>query len=129
MQDKKKAESTRKRVHIGMTLIILVTILLAAEFKEQNVIGTIFSAANYTYGPLLGLFMFGILTKRKLDDGLAWIICIVIPVIMFTVKSYEAELFNGYQFGFELLGINGLLCFIGLYFLPTKKETETLIDQ
>jgi SSS family transporter len=131
MPDQKKAERTRKWVHVGMSVIILLTILLAARFKEQNVIGAIFSAANYTYGPLLGLFMFGIITQRRLDDRLAWIVCLVIPIAMFALKSYESDLFSDYKFGFELLGINGALCFAGLYFLSEKKTSDSidLIDE
>lgn len=132
MVDKKRAERSRKLVHIGMSVIILITILLAAEFKEQNVIGAIFSAANYTYGPLLGLFMFGILTKRKLDDSLSWIICLIVPIAIFVMKTFEADLFGGYTFGFELLGINGIICFLGLYLVSTNDKAQlrpTVIDE
>lgn len=122
MADKPNAERVRKRIHIVMTLLVFVTILLAAEFKEQNVIGTIFAAANYTYGPLLGLFFFGITTKRSLPDKWAWMVCLVIPAALFVAKHYESELFGEYRFGFELLGINGLLCYLGLWSISKKKR-------
>jgi SSS family transporter len=127
LKDQKQAEIKRKIIHILMTLILFITILLAAVYKEQNVIGSIFSAANYTYGPLLGLFFFGILTKRQINDKYAWIICIVIPIIVFIIKLFEKELFNNYKFGFELLGINGLLCFICLYSISTSQNTSSIL--
>ena len=122
MVDKTNAERVRKRIHIVMTLLVFVTILLAAEFKEQNVIGTIFAAANYTYGPLLGLFFFGITTKRSLPDNWAWLVCLIIPAALFVAKSYEAEWFGEYRFGFELLAINGLLCYLGLWSISKKER-------
>jgi Na+/proline symporter len=128
MADVKKAERTRKRVHIGMSLIILLTILLAAEFKEQNVIGTIFSAANYTYGPLLGLFMFGIISKRKINDRFAWLVCLIVPALMYAMKTYEAHLFGDYKFGYELLGINGILCYFGLFMLSKTNVSGTTFN-
>lgn len=114
-------EKIRKRVHIGVTLVMLFTILAARAFKEQNVIGAVFTAANYTYGPLLGLFFFGILTKRKLSDNYAWVICILVPTGVYFMQMYQSELFGAYKFGFELLGINGLLCFAGLW-LVSKQQ-------
>ncbi len=126
LEDKKKALKIRKIIHVVMTVILFVTILLAARFKEQNVIASVFSAANYTYGPLLGLFFFGIFTKRKLNDKLAWLVCLSIPIAIFIFKeNYEKVVFEEYRFGFELLGINGLLCFIGLFFL-SKPGVKTV---
>jgi Na+/proline symporter len=127
MEDKARAERFRKRIHIVMTLLVFFTILLAAEFKEQNVIGTIFAAANYTYGPLLGLFFFGITSKRSLPDNWAWLVCLIIPAALFVAKSYESELFGEYQFGYELLGINGILCYLGLWGI-SKRGREGLLD-
>lgn len=124
MSDKQKAERYRKVIHVAVTVIIFITIILAARLKEQNVISTIFKAASYTYGPLLGLFFFGIFTKRKVNDKWAWLVCLLIPVLLFYTMLYEKELFGAYKFGFELLGINGLLCFIGLWFMSKKGVTE-----
>lgn len=114
-EDQHKAERYRKFIHIGMTLILFIVILLANTFKENNVINTLFMMAGYTYGPLLGLFFFGILSKRKVDDTKAWIICIAVPAVLLVFKNYEADLFIHYKTGHELLGINGLLCFLGLW--------------
>lgn len=122
MEDAKKVSSIRKRVHIGMTLVLFCTILLLSVFKDGNIISSIFSAANYTYGPLLGLFFFGISTKREVSDRLAWLICISVPAALFIMKQYEATLFGDYHFGFELLGINGILCYLGLWLISKAPQ-------
>lgn len=125
MADQKKAEKTRKFIHVGMTILLFAVILLANAFKEDNVINTLFYVAGFTYGPLLGLFFFGIVSKRKVDDKKAWIICLAIPALLVLFKSYEEQLFIHYKTGHELLGINGVLCYIGLYglsFLPQKRN-------
>ena len=122
--NKAKAERTRKMIHIGMTVITFIVILLANAFKERDVINTIFTIAGYTYGPLLGLFFFGIISKRMVNDKRTWIICIIVPVLIYIFKSYEADWFDGYKSGHEILGVNGLLCYLGLYFISKPKKTE-----
>ncbi|MEX1192942.1 MAG: sodium:solute symporter [Brumimicrobium sp.] len=127
-ENKRKAEKTRKLIHIGMTAVLFFVILLANAFKETDVINTLFILAGYTYGPLLGLFFFGIISKRKVDDYYAWIICLIVPIIIFVFKTYESIWFNGYHSGHEILGVNGVLCFIGLYIISTKAKTPRTND-
>lgn len=124
--DSNKQETIRKRMHIFVTLAVFVTILLADLFKEQNVISTVFEAANFTYGPLLGLFFFGIITKRKVNDNLAWLVCILVPIGLYIMKKFESDLFGDYIFGYELLGINGLLCFFSLFLVSSKESAIKL---
>lgn len=114
-REQKKAERYRKYIHIGITVILFIVILLANEYKESNVINTLFQMAGYTYGPLLGLFFFGITSKRKVDDRYAWFVCLLIPSILLLYKTYESDLFIHYKTGHELLGINGLLCYLGIW--------------
>ncbi len=121
-ENQRKAEITRKWIHIGMTIVLFIVILLANAFKESNVINTLFHIAGYTYGPLLGLFFFGILTKRIVSDKKAWIVCLIIPTLLVFYKRFEPELFIHYKTGHELLGINGILCFLGLYIISSKKQ-------
>lgn len=123
-KDTKKAEKVRKLIHIGMTVLLFIVILLANAFKEQDVINTLFVLAGYTYGPLLGLFFFGIISKRIVNDKNTWIVCLIVPVLIFIFKTYEAEWFNGYQSGHEILGVNGLLCYFGLWILSKPKEQK-----
>jgi Na+/proline symporter len=127
--NQQKAEKVRKYIHIGMTFILFIVILLANAFKESNVINTLFKMAGYTYGPLLGLFFFGILSKRKVNDKLAWIVCLVVPACLLLFKTYEEDLFIHYKTGHELLGINGVLCFIGLWLLSKRDYSYKAEDK
>ncbi|OIQ22781.1 sodium:solute symporter [Lacinutrix sp. MedPE-SW] len=122
-QEQKKI---RKRVHIFFSfLLVAVIILFDTIFKDVSVIWELFKAAGYTYGPLLGLFAFGILTKNHIKDKYVWIIAIAAPLLSYFMNLYSKELLFGYQFGFEILIVNGLLTFIGLLFITNKKEVNT----
>lgn len=125
-KDTEKAERIRKWIHVGMTVVLFFVILLANAFKERDVINTLFILAGYTYGPLLGLFFFGILSKRKVADHLTWIVCVVVPIMIYVFKEFESYWFDGYKSGHEILGVNGILCFIGLYILSKKQEPEKI---
>lgn len=120
--DQKKQESMRKKMHILVTVAVFITIMIADVFKEQNVISTVFNAANFTYGPLLGLFFFGIMTKRKLNDSWAWLVCLVVPFGLYVMKQYQSQLFGSYELGYELLGINGISCFLTLFFVSKPQN-------
>ena len=86
----------------------------------------LFKAAGYTYGPLLGLFAFGLLTKFQIKDRWVWVIAIAAPLISYFLNLYSKELFNGHEIGFEILIYNGFLMFLGLLLIKTnKKEKHT----
>ncbi len=127
-KNKRRSEKTRKWIHICMTFILFIVILLANAFKDKDVIHTLFILAGYTYGPLLGLFFFGIFSKRKVEDKLTLIVCIIVPFLMYVFKSFEEEWFNGYQSGFEILGYNAILCYLGLYLLSKSKDRTVSKD-
>ncbi|MAX72011.1 MAG: sodium:solute symporter [Flavobacteriaceae bacterium] len=111
----------RKKTHIGFSIVLVIVIILFdLIFKDVSVIWELFKAAGYTYGPLLGLFAFGLFTKYQIKDKLVWIIAIVSPIVSYILNLYSKELFNGYEIGFEILMINGLLMFIGLLLLKKK---------
>lgn len=120
--EERKAVTTRKWVHIGFSFALLFTILIFKEVDTGSVIKEIFTAAGYTYGPLLGLFAFGLLTKWKIDDKLVPVVAIVSPIICFFLKQNSEQWF-GYEFGFELLILNGILTFIGLLLLIKKEDS------
>jgi solute:Na+ symporter, SSS family len=84
------------------------------------VINELFTIAGFTYGPLLGLFAFGLFTKIAVKDKWVPIVCVISPVLCVLLKYYSAILFNGYVFGFELLILNGILTFTGLFLLRKK---------
>ena len=92
--------------------------------NDEAVIRQLFRVANYTYGPLLGLFFFGILTNRSVRDKFVPVVCLLAPVICYFLDANSKELFNGYLFGNELLIVNGLLTFTGLFFVSKKKREE-----
>jgi Na+/proline symporter len=118
--EKRVQERKRKWAHLIMSLALFLTVLIFKYVKNDNVVNELFKAANYTYGPLLGLFMFGILSKRKVLDTIPIIICVYIPLALYFVNKYSTELFDGYVFGSELLGINALLVFVFLWIFSTK---------
>lgn len=113
----------RKQTHIFISIILVVVIVLFdAIFKDVSVIWELFKAAGYTYGPLLGLFAFGIFNKSKLKDKYVWIIAIIAPIISYVINGYSVDLLNGYQIGFEILIINGLLTYLGLILIRRKQN-------
>lgn len=123
----KDQKRVRKQIHIVFSFIlVLVIILFDLLFKDVSVIWELFKAAGYTYGPLLGLFAFGILTKKHIKDKYVWIIAIVAPLLSYFLNMYSAELLNGYKIGFEILIVNGFLTFLGL--LLITKKTKPSID-
>lgn len=110
-------------VHISIAIIFFVCILAFKSLNNNAVIDKLFTIAGYTYGPLLGLFSFGLFTKRKVMDKATPYIAVFSPAICYLLSKYSVELFNGYKFGFELLLLNGLITFFSLWiFSPGKSE-------
>ena len=111
----------RMTVHLSFTVIFMVCILIFKLIDNKSIIGVILDLAGYTYGPLLGLFSFGILTNRKFADTmLVTIICLLSPAISYLISLYADQLLGGYQIGIELLLINGLITFLGLLMISKK---------
>ena len=96
--------------------------MIFRTLNDKAVIDKLFTIAGYTYGPLLGLYSFGLFTKRKVRDKLTPFIAMLSPLICFFLSSYSEVLFNGYKFGFELLLVNGLLTFTGLYIFSSGEK-------
>ena len=117
IENKNNKRRTRLLVHIGFSILLFIVILIFNEINDESVINSIFKAAGYTYGPLLGLFSFGIFTKYKIKDKFVFPVCITSPLISYLVNIYSEELLFGYKFGFEILLLNGILTFIGLYLI------------
>ena len=114
-------ERLRKRVHIIMAMVFIAFILLFRLVNSTSVIDAIYVMCGYTYGPLLGLFAYGLLTKKSTYDPLVPYICVASPLICFAI-DYLAGEWWGYRFGYELLMLNGLLTFMGLYALSFHKK-------
>jgi len=120
----KRPEQQRKRlktlVHLGMSVALMLTILLFNALNDQSVVRAVFTVAGYTYGPLLGLFSFGLITKLAVKDRFVPFVCILSPILCYIINVNSANWLNGYKFGFELLIMNGLLTFLGLLLLSEK---------
>ena len=112
----------RKRVHIIVSFVLFVVILIFDVINDESVISSLFKAAGYTYGPLLGLYAFGLILKRKVHDKLVPIVCLISPIICYVLNIFSKELFNDYQFGFEILILNGGLTFLGLYLISLSPK-------
>jgi solute:Na+ symporter, SSS family len=102
-------------VHLSIALVFFISVLMFSALSDKAVIDKLFTIAGYTYGPLLGLYSFGLFTKRRVNDKITPAIAIFSPVACYFLSKYSEVLFNGYKFGFELLLLNGFLTFIGLY--------------
>ena len=112
-------EALRKKMHIVMCDFFMLFILLFRQLNSTSLIDAIYILASYTYGPLLGLFVFGLFTKKQPNDRLVPYICIVSPLLCYALDMVAQRLWD-YHFGYELLMLNGLLTFAGLYF--TRKN-------
>ena len=120
-REKSKQKSIRKNTHVVISVVLVLVIIVFKYVLEDNVISSLLQVASYTYGPLLGLFAFGIFTKINIHDKLVWVIAITSVVATYFLNAYSKELFNGYIFGYELLIVNGLFTFIGLLLLKKSK--------
>jgi hypothetical protein len=88
---------------------------------NKSIVNTVLELAGYTYGPLLGLFAFGIFTKRVLPNtGMVTVLCLLAPVCCYFLSQYSGKWFGGFQIGLELLVINGIITFLGLWGLSRK---------
>lgn len=123
----KKSENNktaiRWKVHLGFSVLIWLVVVMAKWLNAGAVINELFKAAGYTYGPLLGLFSFGILTNRRINDKLVIPICILAPVICYLLVEYSDTLLGGFQFGSTIIALNGLLTFIGLWMISNSTKS------
>ncbi|MDB4014152.1 sodium:solute symporter [Flavobacteriaceae bacterium] len=110
----------RKRTHIIMSLVLIVVIIIFKNYLTTSVIDGLLILAGYTYGPLLGLFAFGIFTNYKIHDKYVWIVTSLSVFIMIFIGNLDPQYLGGYKIGYELLPINGLLTFIGLILIRRK---------
>ena len=128
-RDEKQKQRLKLYVHIGFSVLFLIIILLTKTYVDANpgtdLITLILTIAGYTYGPLLGLFAYGIFTKRKLTEWFVPVICLIVPILCFILNKNSESWFWGYKFGNELLILNGILTFIGLSIISKKSSDLT----
>ncbi len=141
--DEKAKRVTRLSVHLGFAVLFFLLVMLFKWIDDKSIIDVILKVAGYTYGPLLGLFAFGILTKRSINDKWALIICLLSPLLVFGIdfinnpewfikrfnlsaetadqlKAFSTRVFHGFKIGIEILILNGLLTFLGLFLISRK---------
>jgi SSS family transporter len=146
--NEKEKKRTRLTVHLTFTVIFFLCVMVFKWINDKSIIDVILKVAGYTYGPLLGLFAFGILTKRQIKDKLSLAVCIAAPLIVLvidmfnnpkffidklglgpetaeTLTTVSASVFGGFKIGIELLILNGLLTFIGLWFISHQPKEKT----
>ncbi len=114
--DIQSMKRTRTLVHIGFSILLFLVIMVFWFINDEAVIKQIFTVAGYTYGPLLGLYFFGFFTKQSVQDKWVWVVCLLAPILTFLLRWVFAT-YLGYNMSFELLLLNGLLTFVGLFFI------------
>jgi Na+/proline symporter len=120
---------TRHNVHIGFALLMFLVIMVMYAVNSDSVVSLIFKVAAFTYGPLLGLYAFGLLMKRKgVKDGAVPIVCLAAPAITFVISLYTKELFGSYEFAEEIILINAGLTFVGLLAISVPKKAQASVD-
>jgi len=143
----KEKKRTRLKVHFTFAAVFFVMVLIFKAINDKLIIDFILKFAGITYGPLLGLFSFGILTKRNLNEKLIWAVCIIAPLmalgldmlsspewyekklhVSLGLKSVSESIFNGYKIGNELILINGIFTFIGLLLISRKGDKKADIS-
>jgi len=123
-QNDQKLVHQRHWVHIGFSILMVIVILIFKAINNDSVVNSIFTAAGYTYGPLVGLFAFGMLTKKAVADKLVPYICIASPLLCFVINTHSMQWF-GYAMSFELIVLNGLITFLLLWITGKVTVTQT----
>ncbi|HPE74533.1 MAG TPA: sodium:solute symporter, partial [Draconibacterium sp.] len=120
----KHEESKRQKIkrwsHLLFSVLLILVIILFKAINNESIVVAVFRVAGYTYGPLLGLFAFGMYSKRKVIDKWVPFVAVISPFICFFISKYSHIIFDGYEFGFELLILNGLITFVGLLSISKK---------
>jgi Na+/proline symporter len=113
IEEKETDEKLRKKTHLGICLVFALFVIMTNAINSKSIIDTVYVVCSYTYGPLLGMFAFSILTKRKTNDRLVPLIAIGAPMVCFAIDRLSVS-YCGYKFGYELLMVNGLMVYLAL---------------
>lgn len=122
--DEKTLRKLRSAVHIAMAVVMTLIIVVLNYLATESAINLVFKIAGYTYGPILGMFVFGMITKRKINEKWLAVVVVVAPVLSYVMQSVLAQRY-GYYIGFELLGYNALFCIFGLLLISKRNEKRS----
>lgn len=118
----KQKTKLRYKVHFGMATIIVLIIIVFRAVNNDAVISKLFTIAGYTYGPLLGMFAFGLLTKRQIKDRFMPWVAVISPILAYIISATSSQWLWGYKFGFELLIVNGFITFVCMILIQQKRQ-------
>jgi len=121
-KETQQQKKIRKQVHVGMSVLLILVVIAFKYILDRNVIDGLLTVAGFTYGPLLGMFSFGIFTSYQIKDRWVWPVVFIAVIITSTLGSVETSTLGGYQIGYELLPLNGLFTFIGLILIRRKEH-------
>ena len=123
--EKSEAEKKKIRliVHVAFSVLLLIVIVIFNALNNDAIINELFVAAGYTYGPILGLFTFGLILKRKVRDRYVLLVCLLSPLLSYIIDKNSEMLFNGFTFGFLILALNGILTFLGLLIISKSDNS------
>ena len=124
----KQMKRTRYMVHVGFAFLLLLVIVIFRVINDEAVVNKLFSVAGYTYGPLLGLYTFGLFSKRRVKDRLVPFVCFLSPVLCYILDTHSVQWFNGYKFGFEILILNGLITYISLSLIRVSNRAVLITE-
>jgi Na+/proline symporter len=114
-------QKLRYLIHFGFTLILFLLIIVFKQVNDQSVLYAFIRTSGFIYGPLLAVFFFGMYSKRKIQDWLIPVICILSPAVSVLIDQKSSDWFNGYEFGYDILLLNSILTLVALFLLSKKK--------
>ncbi|MBQ1865680.1 MAG: sodium:solute symporter, partial [Bacteroidales bacterium] len=118
-----QVSSVRKKIHIFMAILMVLTICVFNLINNTSAIDAVYKLASYTYGPILGMFAFGIFTRKPVRDRWVPLVAVAAPLLCLVLQLNSQRWFGGYRFSYELLLLNALLTFLGLLCLVRRKES------
>jgi Na+/proline symporter len=118
--EERKIQMIKRWSHLMFSVLLILVILFFKTINNESIVMAVFRVAGYTYGPILGLFVFGMYTKRIVKDKWVPVVAIISPVICYFISKYSESILFGYKFGFELLILNGLITCCGLWIISGK---------
>jgi Na+/proline symporter len=128
-KSQENAIRTRKKIHVLMSFLLYIVIMLFSLISDESVVSSLFKAAGYTYGPLLGLYAFGMIHKKEVRDQWVPWLCLITPLITYWLQYNSEEFFGGYRFGFELIILNGLLTYLGIHLIAIKSLNQSFLKK